>query len=192
MGPAHPDGLAGVDLVTNRDVLDLVCRQRGLNFAPGARWVYSNTGYTLLGIVVERVSGRSLREFTRERFFEPLGMASTFFLDDHAEVVPNRAHSYLRRDGGGYRAGVMVLDTVGATSLNTTVGDLALWIRNLEQPTVGGEAFVREMSAPGRLNNGLRLFYPSGLRSRAQQAVRPSAALCTHPTGSSRSTEPPR
>ena len=74
-----------LDLITNEDVMSVVVRQKTLNFAPGSEYSYSNTGFTLLGEIVKRVSGKSLREFTTERIFEPLGMTSTHFRDDHAE-----------------------------------------------------------------------------------------------------------
>src|SRR5437868_13381526 len=62
------------DRITEADVMDIVPRQKALNFAPGAEYVYSNTGFTLLGVIVKRVSGLSLREFADSRIFRPLGM----------------------------------------------------------------------------------------------------------------------
>src|ERR1035438_3209018 len=88
-------GFAGwrysLDLITDDDVLDLISRQKSLNFLPGERHVYCNTGYTLLAQIVKRVSGQSLREFTTARIFEPLGMKNTHFRDNHAEIVKNQA-----------------------------------------------------------------------------------------------------
>ena len=71
--------------------LDLMRRQKSLNFAPGDEFLYSNTGYALLSIVVKRASGKSLRDFAAERIFTPLGMTNTEFRDDHRRVVPNGA-----------------------------------------------------------------------------------------------------
>ena len=89
-------GLAGwrysLDLITDDDVLEMMSRQKDLNFPPGEKHVYCNTGYTLLALIVKRVSGRSFREFTSQRIFEPLGMANTHFRDDHAEIVKNQAY----------------------------------------------------------------------------------------------------
>ena len=78
------------DVVTQDDVLDLISRQRALNFEPGTDYVYSNSGFTLLAVVVERVSGQTLREFAAARIFGPLGMTSTHFHDDHQMIVRNR------------------------------------------------------------------------------------------------------
>ncbi len=67
------------DQITNDDVIYLIERQRDLNFVPGERYLYSNTGYTLMDLIVKKVSGQSLREFTTERIFKPLGMTRTHF-----------------------------------------------------------------------------------------------------------------
>src|SRR5688572_23869827 len=98
-------GWRGDDVITERDVLDIVTRQRGLNFKPGDEYLYSNTGYTLLAIIVQRVSGKSLREFADERFFAPLGMRDTHFHDDHTMIVPGRTAAYQPRGGGGVTGG---------------------------------------------------------------------------------------
>ena len=71
-----------------------------LNFDPGAEYNYSNTGYVLLGIVVKRVTGKTLRQFAAEQIFTPLGMSSSHFHDDHNEPVRGRASAYSPLPGG--------------------------------------------------------------------------------------------
>jgi CubicO group peptidase (beta-lactamase class C family) len=161
-------GLAGwrysLDLITDDDVLTLISRQKDLNFRPGEQHVYCNTGYTLLGQIVKRVSGQSLREFTTQRIFRPLEMKNTHFRDDHAEIVKHIAYGYV--DGNGhnsYRLSVTNFDTVGATSLLTTVEDLALWDENFYHPRVGGPEMVKQQLVRGKLNNGKELDYAFGL-----------------------------
>src|SRR5215471_18391031 len=78
------------DVITEGDILELVSRQKALNFKPGEEHVYSNTGYTLLAIIVKRVSGQSLREFADANIFKPLGMTRTHFHDDHSMIVKDR------------------------------------------------------------------------------------------------------
>ncbi|MBN8638187.1 MAG: serine hydrolase [Anaerolineae bacterium] len=151
------------DLKTNADVLYLACRQQTLNFAPGAEFLYSNTGYTLLALIVERVSGLSFRAFTHDRIFAPLGMTHTHFHDDHSEIVPGRAYGYLPRPGGGFRVSIPNFDTIGASSLFTTVEDLALWANNYADPRVGGQAVIEQMLTPGVLNDGTVLDYALGV-----------------------------
>ena len=162
-------GLAGwrysLDLITDDDVMDLMSRQKELNFKPGEKHVYCNTGYTLLAQIVKRVSGKTFREFTTSRVFEPLGMKSTHFRDDHAEIVKHIAYGYEEGKGRNvYRLSVTNFDTVGATSLLTTVEDLARWDENFYHPIVGGPRMVEQQLQRGRLNNGKELDYAFGLQ----------------------------
>jgi len=155
-------GLAGwrysQDLITDEDVLAVMARQKDLNFKPGERYLYCNTGYTLLAQVVKRVSGRSFREFTQARIFDPLGMKSTHFRDDFDEIVKGMAYGYVQA-GATYKLSVTNFDTAGATSLLTTVEDLALWDENFYNPRVGGRALIERMLERGRLNSGETLDY---------------------------------
>ena len=80
--------------LTEQQFLALLGRQQSLNFAPGDEFLYSNTGYALLSIVVKRASGQSLREFAAERIFKPLGMTHTEFRDDHTALIRQRALGY--------------------------------------------------------------------------------------------------
>ena len=151
------------DVITKSDVLGLVRRQEELNFDPGERHLYCNTGYTLLGLIVERVSGQSLREFCAARLFEPLGMADTHFHDDHTHIVPNRAYSYRPKRDGGFQKAVLSYAVVGATSLFTTTEDMAKWQQNLTTGLVGGSDLVSQMLERGRLNDGRDIPYAFGL-----------------------------
>ena len=149
-------GLAGWrpdDLVTDRDVLNLAVRQKALDFPPGDRHVYGNTGYVLAGLVVRRVSGQSLRAYAEAQVFKPLGMKTTHFHDDHAEVVKGRASAYAWRAGRPEIA-VPTFDVVGSTGLFTTVEDLARWDQNFYDRRVGGRSALEQMLTPGKLNSG--------------------------------------
>lgn len=151
------------DLITEDDVLRVVTRQKELNFEPGAEYLYSNTGYTLLAIIVKRVSGKSLRDFADERIFRPLGMTSTHFHDDHTMIVPGRTQAYEPRRGGGWRISIPVFDTYGATSLFTTVGDLLKWERNFADAKVGGSALIAKFTTAGTLADGTPISYARGV-----------------------------
>lgn len=148
--------------ITEADVLDIVARQKALNFPPGTEYVYSNTGYTLLGTIVKRVSGQSLRDFVDARIFKPLGMSNTHFHDDYTMIVPGRTSAYARR-GAGWRVSIPNFDTYGATSLFTTVGDLLKWEANLDKPVVGDRAMVDLMETRGLLASGDTISYGYGL-----------------------------
>ncbi len=158
--------LAGVrfdGVTTEEDALRLIVRQKGLNFPPGEEYLYSNSGYFLLSVIVKRVSGTSLREFAEEHIFRPLGMTSTQFQDDHARIVPRRATGYAPVPGGGFRINMSQFEQTGDGALMTTVEDLALWDQNFDHPKVGGPELIRRLLAPGRLTSGETLRYAAGL-----------------------------
>lgn len=162
------------DRVTQRDVLDITSRQTALNFPPGERYLYSNTGYTLLAVVVERVTGQTLRAFAQERIFEPLGMRATHFHDDFARIVPNRAWAYAPDPDGpfGLRGSIPDFDVVGATSLFTTVEDLARWDRNFTTAQVGGHAALERLHQRFVLNGGDTIPYAHGLSTGTYRGLR--------------------
>jgi CubicO group peptidase (beta-lactamase class C family) len=151
------------DHTTDREALEPLARQRALNFPPGATWRYSNTGYFLAGLVVRRVSGKTLGEFARERIFEPLGMRDTRYLDDTRLVVPRRATGYAPGDSGRYRVAMSDWEQVGDGAVQTTVEDLARWDANFDDPRVGGPKLVEMLQTRGRLADGRPLSYALGL-----------------------------
>ena len=152
------------DVITKEHIMKMVRHQKELNFDPGAENLYSNTGYTLLAVIVERVSGQSFREYTEANIFKPLGMTNTHFHDDHERIVKNRAYSYLPAGpGGGLKAAPLNYANVGATSLFTTAEDLARWVLNFEDKKIGGADVIKQMHQKGVLNTGKELGYAFGL-----------------------------
>ncbi|MFL5518381.1 MAG: serine hydrolase domain-containing protein, partial [Gemmatimonadales bacterium] len=149
---------------TDADALDLLARQRALDFAPGSEWEYSNSGFFLLSLVVQRVSGASLRRFAQANIFGPLGMTHTHFHDDHQMIIPNRATAYDPPDStGSFRIDMSNFEQTGDGAVNTTVEDLLRWDANFYSGTVGGPWVLAEMLRPGTLNDGTVLDYASGL-----------------------------
>ncbi|MBR0896263.1 serine hydrolase [Bradyrhizobium tropiciagri] len=151
------------DEITDDDVARLLFQQAELNFAPGDQFLYSNSGYTLLAMVVKQVSGKTLPEFAKEHIFDPLGMSHTHFQDKYGIVVKDRAYSYGRQPDGKYQYIALTYSTVGPSSLFSTVGDLARWDENFYTGEVGGLALLAEMQQKGQLNNGKDINYASGL-----------------------------
>lgn len=147
---------------THDHVLDIVARQRSLNFPPGSEYLYSNTGYNLLAIIVERVSGRSFADFTRTEIFGPLGMTRTSWRDDYTRVVKGRATAY-SPTRTGFRLDMPFENVHGNGGLLTTVEDLLRWSANFDRGQVGGPAFLREQVRPGRLTSGREIEYAAGL-----------------------------
>jgi CubicO group peptidase (beta-lactamase class C family) len=150
-------------------LLDLIFRQKALNFAPGEQFRYSNTGYFLLGEIVRRVSGMPMSRFAKARIFEPLGMSSTIFADDHLAIIPHRAESYWPREDGagpfGFQLSISLMDNVGDGGIYTTVEDLAKWDANFYHNKLGAgkPEFLDRMQEVGLLNDGQPIGYASGL-----------------------------
>jgi len=155
--------------ITEADVLDIVSRQKSLNFVPGTEYLYSNSGYTLAAIVVGRTAGKSLRQFADERIFQPLGMTRTHFHDDYTMIVKGRTSAYARRPDGQWRVSIPNFDTYGATSLFTTVGDLLKWQENFVHPTVGDEAMLSAMQTSAVLANGDTTGYGLGIATQGDK-----------------------
>ncbi|WP_271619494.1 serine hydrolase [Bradyrhizobium sp. CCBAU 51745] len=151
------------DEITDDDVARLLFQQTELNFTPGDQFLYSNSGYTLLAMVVKQVSGQALPEFVKERIFEPLGMSHTHFQDKYGTIVKDRAYSYARQPDGQYQYIALTYSTVGPSSLFSTVGDLARWDENFYTGDVGGLTLLAEMQQKGKLNDGKEINYASGL-----------------------------
>ena len=156
--------LAGIntDSVTkDEDALQIITRQKALNFAPGSDWLYSNSGFFLQSIIVKRVSGKTLREFATENIFNPLEMIHTQYRDDHKALISNRAMAYEKKDG--YTLHVSYFEQTGDGAVHTSVEDLLRWDENFYSGQVGGKNFLAEMQEPGKLNTGKVLDYAKGL-----------------------------
>ncbi len=173
-------GLAGIagrdDPMSNQKVLALISKQIDLNFKPGSEWSYSNSGYALMSMLVERVSGKSLGEFTKERIFDPLGMKNSQWDDKPERVVQKRARSYSKGDDGNWIRHPKTIAATGDGNLLITVGDLLRWDENFYTAKVGGKAFLDLILKPGPKIPEADMNYAFGLmvndRYRGQKIVR--------------------
>lgn len=147
------------------ELFDLICRQKGLNYRPGDEYLYTNTGYFLLGVITSRAAGKSYPDLIREHILEPLGMQATSFNDDARRIVKNRALGYSPKDGGGYGTEISFCGGYGDGAIISTVEDLFLWDQNYyDNKLGGGQDLIRGMLEPGKLNSGGTLDYAFGLR----------------------------
>lgn len=143
------------------DVHTLLLRQRGLNFAAGTEWAYSNGGYELAKLIVARASGMSFAEFTRKRIFEPLGMMSTAYAPDILQAGPNAAHGY-QKEGTGWTPYMRLGTNRGGGAIVSTVTDMLAWQDALASGKLG--KFVTEhLHEQTRLANGRKLNYARGV-----------------------------
>lgn len=160
------------DVITQNDLLNLIQRQRELNFAPGSEHMYSNTGYTLLAEIAARVAREPFGVWMKRTVFDPLGMTHTQIFDDHERIVKGRAESYRRNEQTGqWVKSVLSYANRGATSLFTTAPDLALWLDNFRTGKVGGAALIEQMKQRGVLNRGDTLGYAFGIVHGKQRGL---------------------
>jgi CubicO group peptidase (beta-lactamase class C family) len=152
------------NLLSDGEMLDLITRQRELNFRPGSDFLYSNSGYVLLAEIVKRATGRSLRAYADDTLFRPLGMTSTHFHDDAGEVVGDRVFSYAPGPGGSWRTQyLMNFDKVGDGGLYSSVEDLARWDAAFHDDRLGIPRFAERMYERGVLDSGDTIAYARGL-----------------------------
>ncbi len=149
-------------IYTHDEVLRIATRQTALNYAPGEAYSYTNTGYSLAGLIVQRLSGKTLADFTRERIFQPLGMIHTSWRDDFRRVVPGRAIAY-DKEAGAFVQDMPFENTYGHGGLLTTVGDLLVWNDALTAGKLGGRVSAR-MAERATLTSGRKIAYARGLR----------------------------
>ena len=151
------------DRVINQDLaLDVITHQRALNFKPGSEYSYSNSGYNLAAIIVERVSKQKFPAFVEERLFKPIGMKNSSWRDDYQRIVPGRAHGYSRQGNGPWRLNMPFMNVYGNGGMLTTVGDWMKWNAMLESQSLGAP-LVTALETRGVLNDGRKIAYALGL-----------------------------
>jgi CubicO group peptidase (beta-lactamase class C family) len=159
--------LAGINtdsVTTDEDALAIIVNQKTLNFEPGNEWLYSNSGFFLLSMIVKRVSGKTLAEFSAENIFAPLEMKHTLYRYDHTRIVANRALAYdAKETQEGYSINVSYFEQTGDGAVHTSVEDLLKWDENFYNGKVGGKEFLAELQEPSKLNSGKPLNYAKGL-----------------------------
>ncbi len=170
--PLELQGSRSEDVATNDEALWLLAHQRGLNFAPGSRFLYSNSGYLLLSIVAQRLAAKPFAALVKERIFDPLGMTDSLVANNHARVLPGRAVGYRRKDDGGLEVSMTGSERTGPGNVVSTIRDLAKWDANFYAPKVGGQALVDAMRTTGKLDDGTSLEYAMGLVERPSHGLK--------------------
>ena len=150
----------------NRWVLGALARQRGLNNAPGAEYLYSNSNFVLGALIIERASGKELNAFFRSALFEPLGMTRTRWRTDFREVVSGRAQAY-GPDGPSWRLDMPLNNVAGAGGLLSTTGDLQRWATRLLDPLPQDKVWLDLIRTPGSLRDRTAIRYGMGIETAA-------------------------
>lgn len=132
-------------------------------FAPGSAWRYSNTGYALLALIVERVSGERFADFLRARIFEPLEMSGTYAHEEGRTVIPHRAWGYTVRGDSAVRTDQSSTSAVlGDGGVYASIDDLAKWHASLDRAPLVGDSLWRASTTPFVLNDGTVSTYGFG------------------------------
>jgi CubicO group peptidase (beta-lactamase class C family) len=157
MPPADPSLPVETVQIRDGEVLDLLQAQTAGKFEPGTRWAYSNSGYVLLGLVVERASGRRFSAFLKERIFEPLGMAATVAHEPGRDDIAERAYGHTF-EGGGWRETDQspTSATLGDGGIYSSVADLLKWDEALRRHALLSEAEMRPALSPAPVTEGWR------------------------------------
>ena len=162
-----------LDHINKEEMYQLIRRQKELNFNPGEKFLYSNSCYFMLGLVIEKISGMSLHDFAQKNIFEPLGMRHTFFQDDNTRIIKNRAFSYLE-ENGRYKNQIMRYDLVGSGGIYSNIKDLYLWDQNFYHNKLGkgSQALIDKMHTEDTLNNGKSTGYAYGIQNGMYRGLR--------------------
>jgi CubicO group peptidase (beta-lactamase class C family) len=152
----------GDRVITQDLALDVITHQRALDFTPGSEYSYSNSGYNLAAIIVERVSKQKFPAFIEEHLFKPLGMKNSSWRDDYQRVVPGRAQAYSRQGNGPWRLNMPFMNVYGNGGMLTTVGDWMKWNAMLDSQSLGAH-LVDALQTQGVLNDGRKIAYALGL-----------------------------
>ncbi len=161
----------GARTYSHGHVVDILSRQRALNFAPGTRWSYSNSGYNLSAVIIARASGMSFAEFSRTRLFQPLGLTHTSWRDDYTRIVPGRAVAYSPQGLARFRQDMPFENVHGNGGLLTTVGDLLKWQRALSDGPLSGARVAIEQQTMAKLPDGRDLHYGLGVFTGVYKGV---------------------
>jgi CubicO group peptidase (beta-lactamase class C family) len=154
-----------LDYMSEDEVYKLICSQKELDFTPGEKHAYSNSGYFLSSLIIRKVSGKSLREYAEENIFKPLGMKNSIFNDSNKNIIKNRAFGYTPLNEGNFGNVFMRFDLVGSGGLYTTIEDLYLWDQNFYHNKLGkgGQTLINKMCTNGKFNDGKEVNYAFGL-----------------------------
>lgn len=138
------------------DALRVITHSAEPNYEPGARYLYTNSGWILAAQIIYRLTGKTLAQFAEERIFGPLGMHDTRYLADVTTIIPNGAEGYAPRPGGGFRVARSTYDgaIMGAGAVHTSVEDFGVWLNNYDTGAIGGRDIIEIMTTPTKLNDG--------------------------------------
>jgi CubicO group peptidase (beta-lactamase class C family) len=164
-----------LDHTEANEVYELIKRQKELNFSPGEKYLYSNSCYFMLAMIIEKAAGQSLKTFAHENIFQPLGMKNSLFYDDNTDLIKNRVFSYNKKPNeDGFNNLIMRFDLVGSGGVYSNIEDLFLWDANFYDNKLGkgGQEIIQKMHEEGLLNNGESSGYAFALNNGTYKGLK--------------------
>lgn len=162
----------GNRVISQELAFDVIIRQKHLDFTPGAEYSYSNSGYQLAAIIVERVSGKKFQDFVGERLFKPVGMTHSSWRADYQTLVPGRAQGYSRQGANApWQLNMPFMNVIGNGGMLTTVGDWLKWNAMLDSKSLGAP-LVEALETQGVLNDKRKIEYALGLNVSTYRGMR--------------------
>lgn len=143
--------------------LELILNQRELNFEPGSKFRYSNSGWTLLAEIIERVTKEPFGTWMKKKIFEPIKMFDTSIITGIREIIPNRADSYDKNKNGYFKDSGNLWAFYGGTGVYSNALDLSKWLLYLDNPSPNDINLIEKMQQPAVLNNGDEITWGLGL-----------------------------
>lgn len=165
-------GLGKDDYYHDTDIMNWLVNQTDLNFHPGSEYLYSNSGYWLLGQIVNKIAGINMADFAQQEIFKPLGMTNTHFHNNHNQIVKNRASGYFPINDTDYNISMTTLDMIGDGGIFTSINDIKKWDDAYYNSTVLSKTFWEKMTQRGVLNNGEIIDYASGLMIKEYKGLK--------------------
>jgi CubicO group peptidase (beta-lactamase class C family) len=152
------------DVHTREQLLALTRRLSALNFKPGDRFNYNNTGFIMMAEIVHKLTGKTLRQFLEAEIFTPLGMKNTFLCDNHKEMIPNFTGHYNRLEDGSYTKAFENVSVSGSSNIITSISDFACWLANYTAPRVEPSVMM-SLGQTRPFNDGSMNTYACGLET---------------------------
>ncbi len=166
-------GNSYLDHISDEAAYQIIKNQKSLNFTPGSEYLYSNSCYFMLAMIIEKVSNMDINEFGEKYLFGPLGMKNSHFHNDVNHLIKNRVFSY-RPNENGFDNLIMRFDLVGSGGLYSSIEDMFLWDQNFNNNKLGKgtQELIAQMHQEGLLNNGESTNYAFGLSNGTYKGLK--------------------
>jgi CubicO group peptidase (beta-lactamase class C family) len=157
---------------SNKDLFEIMKNQKDLNFTPGDEYLYSNTNYILMAMIIEIVTGVCFELWMKENVFLPLGLTKTYIENTATKVVKGNATSYRQQEDKSFNRAVEYWDYTGSGNIHTTAEELLSWLNNYSNPSRGWENAFELLQTTDTLNNGSYLNYAFGIEIDSINGIR--------------------